>query len=309
MGIEMATSQDFLNWVCGPELRAEYLHYVLLSEQESVRRFAHGTTHQTVYYPEAKAFHVCIPSREEQGAIVEALKALDNKLAINEKVVQSARELMRWRYAEAVGGGTETTTIAAVADVFDGPHATPKKTESGPWFLSISSLSGGRLDLEESAHISEQDFDGWTRRVTPQAGDVLFSYETRLGEAALMPSGVRACLGRRMALLRPREGQVGSRTLLQAFLSERFQATIRECTVHGATVDRIPLSELPSWPIAVPVSDPRQLEGVLSGLDDLASQKDRESAVIAELRDALLPKLISGEIRVRDAEKVVEDAI
>lgn len=29
-----------------------------------------------------------------------------------------------------------TTTIGEIAEIFDGPHATPKKTEVGPWFLS-----------------------------------------------------------------------------------------------------------------------------------------------------------------------------
>ncbi len=38
-------------------------------------------------------------------------------------------------------------------------------------------------------------------------------------------------------------------------------------------------------------------------------QRENESRVLAELRDTLLPKLISGELRIRDVEKVVEDAV
>lgn len=63
MGVEMCTSQDFVNWVCGPDLNPAYLRYILMFEQESIRRFAHGTTHQTMYYPEAKALHAMMPSR------------------------------------------------------------------------------------------------------------------------------------------------------------------------------------------------------------------------------------------------------
>ncbi|MBA3014540.1 MAG: restriction endonuclease subunit S, partial [Proteobacteria bacterium] len=100
------------------------------------------------------------------------------------------------------------TTISEIAAVFDGPHATPKKIEAGPCFLSISSLEKGRLDLTKSAYLSEIDFKKWTKRVTPQKGDLLFSYETRLGEAALMPDGIRACLGRRMGWLRPKRDKV-----------------------------------------------------------------------------------------------------
>ena len=246
-----------------------------------------------------------IPGLKEQRAISAVLGALDDKIAVNDRIVRASRKLIALEYTHAISSGAHSVIIGKIASLFDGPHATPKKTDSGPWFLSISSLNGGRLELGESAHLSEDDFKQWTRRVTPRAGDVLFSYETRLGEAALMPAEIRACLGRRMALLRPHG--VGPVTLLQAFLSSSFQETIRQYSVHGATVDRIPLSEFPSWNINLPMKEPRELENVLGHLNEIAESCESENGVLAELRDALLPRLMSGEIRVRDAEKVVED--
>src|SRR5664280_1065815 len=162
----------------------------------------------------------------------------------------------------------EVRRIGDVAEVFDGPHGTPHKTDAGPWFLSISSLQAGRLALEEPAHLSEEDFARWTRRVTPQSGDVLFSYETRLGEAAIMPAGIRACLGRRMGLLRPWD-EINPRFLLYAYLSPQFQAEIYRRTVRGATVDRIPLNELGDWPISIPDRVTQDaIAEVLGALDD-----------------------------------------
>lgn len=147
------------------------------------------------------------------------------------------------------------TTIGSIAKVYDGPHATPKKLEQGPYFLSISSLDKGRLDLNKSAFLGEEDFKKWTKRVTPKEGDLLFSYETRLGEAALMPSGVRACLGRRMGLLRLNREKVTPEYVLYAYLSPAFQQTIRANTITGATVDRISLNEMPTFPIRIPPID------------------------------------------------------
>lgn len=180
------------------------------------------------------------------------------------------------------------TNLGDVAEIFDGPHATPVKTETGPWFLSISSLKQGQLDLSESAHLSEEDFRKWTRRVTPREGDVLFSYETRLGEAALMPSGIQACLGRRMGLLRPRAGVADSRFLLYAYLGPEFQQTIRERSIHGATVDRIPLVDLPEWPIQLPpFQEQRTLARLLGALDDKIAVNGRISSASLALGDAL----------------------
>ena len=160
------------------------------------------------------------------------------------------------------------TTIGQVAELFDGPHATPVKTDDGPIFLSISSLESGRLDLSKSARLAEEDFKKWTKRVTPRKGDLLFSYETRLGEAALMPDGVRACLGRRMGLLRPRSDKVIPEYLLYAYLSPAFQQTIIANTITGATVDRVALSEMPDFPIRIPgMDEQKKVAGLLKDID------------------------------------------
>jgi type I restriction enzyme, S subunit len=95
MGRPMATSQDFVNWVCGPNIEPHYLKYVLLAENESLWRFASGTTHQTIYYPEAKAFHVCLPPLAEQKAIAAVLGALDDKIELNRRMNATLEAMAR----------------------------------------------------------------------------------------------------------------------------------------------------------------------------------------------------------------------
>lgn len=177
---------------------------------------------------------------------------------------------------------------ADLGEMFDGPHATPTRRSEGPYFLNIASLKSGRLDLTESDHVAPADFAKWTKRVTPRAGDLLFSYETRLGEVALMPDGIEACLGRRMALLRPNRAVVEPKFLLYLYLSPEFQRTIAERTVHGATVPRILLSDMPSWPVGVPPLDQQwAIAEVLGALDDKIAANVR----LIEMADALAAAL------------------
>jgi type I restriction enzyme S subunit len=198
------------------------------------------------------------------------------------------------------------TKFGRLGELFDGPHATPTRIAEGPYFLNISSLKSGRLDLAESDHVSESDFSKWTRRVTPQVGDLLFSYETRLGEAALMPSGVRACLGRRMALLRPDRGRMNPEYLLHFYLSPRFQRTIAERTVHGATVPRIGLATMGDWDVEVPELEEQQtIAATLRSLHAVVDQSGYETGRLARTRDELLPLLMSGKVRVNDASEIV----
>lgn len=179
--------------------------------------------------------------------------------------------------------------LGEIVEIFDGPHATPKKTERGPIFLGISNLVSGRLDLAKTEHLSEEDYSRWTRRVTPRSGDVVFSYETRLGEAALIPTGLRCCLGRRMGLLRPKGEKVESCFLLYAFLGTRFQETLRSRTVHGSTVDRILLNEMGGFPIDVPrkLEEQRAIAHALGTLDDKIELNRQMNETLEEIARAL----------------------
>jgi type I restriction enzyme, S subunit len=182
----------------------------------------------------------------------------------------------------------ETVALRDVAVVYDGPHATPAKTDEGAWYLSISSLNNGRFDFVRSAHLSEVDLPRWTKRVAPQSGDTLFSYETRLGEAAYWEHDVEAALGRRMGLLRPKAGKVEPRYLSYAYLGPQFQEVVRQKTLHGATVDRIPVGDMPSWPLLLPpLAVQRAILRILGSIDRLIENNRRRMEVLEEMARAI----------------------
>ncbi len=198
------------------------------------------------------------------------------------------------------------TTFGHLGELFDGPHATPARRDEGPYFLNISSLTAGRLDLSVSDHVSEEDFAKWTRRVTPEEGDLLFSYETRLGEAALMPAGVRGCLGRRMALLRPQRDVVDPRFLLYYYLSPQFQAVIQQRSIHGATVERILLSSMADWPVQIPpMYRQRAIAEVLGALDDKIAANSRLSSAADGLAAALVKRTLHSASMLGDVADLV----
>ncbi|MBR5637150.1 MAG: hypothetical protein IKW81_09505, partial [Pseudobutyrivibrio sp.] len=123
--------------------------------------------------------------------------------------------------------------------LYDGPHATPPVSNNGAIFLGISNITkDGHIDLTDIKYISEEDLPKWTKRVTPQAGDIVFSYEATLNLYAIIPEGFRGCLGRRMALIRPDEKKAHGKYLYYYFFSPEWRKTVAENTIVGATVDR-----------------------------------------------------------------------
>ena len=204
------------------------------------------------------------------------------------KIIARDKVVVQKAAVPVMAGGWQSARIGDVAEVFDGPHATPKKTSSGPVFLGITTLDHGRLNLSDVEYLSEEDFAKWTRRVTPRAGDVVFSYETRLGEAALIPEGLRCCLGRRMGLVRAKENELDSRFFLYQYLSPAFQAFLRSRTVPGSTVDRIPLIEFPNFPIVLPpINEQRAIAHILGALDDKIELNRRMNETLESIARAM----------------------
>lgn len=76
MGSPMATSQDFVNWVCTEAIDPDWLKWLLVAEVESMKGFGKGSTHTTIYYPELLSLHVALPPLEEQREIVRRIEEL-----------------------------------------------------------------------------------------------------------------------------------------------------------------------------------------------------------------------------------------
>lgn len=296
MGTPMATSQDFINWVCGPKLSPKYLHYLLMCEQDSIRRFAHGTTHQTVYYPEAKAFHVCIPERWYQDAIAAVLGSLDDKIAINDRIVATASQL-----ASTLFMSIEEIAILPIIEVASitmgqsPPGETYNENKEGIPFYQGTRDFGFRHPRKRV----------WCTAVTRRAfdGDVLVSVRAPVGEINVAKE--ECGIGRGVAAVRSAKYP---HVLLQALAANPsiwlpYEA---EGTVFGS-INKKQLTQLMiTWPSSSKVNE---LEKQLASLDDRLRQAEEESATLATLRDVLLPQLISGRLRIRDAERIVEDAL
>lgn len=173
--------------------------------------------------------------------------------------------------------------------LYDGPHATPPTSEDGAVFLGISNITkDGHIDLSDIKHISENDLPKWTKRVTPKAGDIVFSYEATLNLYAIIPEGFWGCLGRRMALIRPDEEKAHGKFLFYYFFSPQWRATIAENTIIGATVDRIPIAKFPEFPIRLPdIETQCRIADILSVYDNLIENNKKQIKLLEEAAQRL----------------------
>ena len=77
MATDMATSQDYVTWTCGPRLRPRFLLLCLRAMRpDLLGRLAMGSTHQTIYVPDIQSIRIPLPPLEEQDQLVERRQAL-----------------------------------------------------------------------------------------------------------------------------------------------------------------------------------------------------------------------------------------
>jgi len=71
----MATSQDFVTWTCGPELRADFLlHTLRVMRPFLLGNLATGSTHKTIYFPDLMDLRVLMPSLDAQDYAVQSVQ-------------------------------------------------------------------------------------------------------------------------------------------------------------------------------------------------------------------------------------------
>lgn len=166
--------------------------------------------------------------------------------------------------------------IKDICKIYDGPHATPQKTADGPVYLGIDAITDdGKIDPNQFSHLSEKDYIKWTKRVTPQYGDIVFSYEATLGRYALIPQDFCGCLGRRLAVIRNISQDIDTTWLYYYFRSAEWANFIQSKIVKGSTVNRISIEDFPHYTIpCVPIETQKKVVNVLSKIDHKIKAND-----------------------------------
>lgn len=183
----------------------------------------------------------------------------------------------------------QTASIQDVCDlVVDCPHSTPIWTTDGALVFRSNNIRNGRLDLSQRSFTTEAEYMRRVGRAVPSSGDVIITREAPMGEVALIPPGVRGCLGQRMVLLRPKPGVMDGRFLVYALMSPRVQHEIGTHDGSGSTVSnlRIPVLKALQLPCP-PLRTQWAIADVLGTLDD----KIELNRQTAETLDALAQSL------------------
>lgn len=116
MANNMATSQDYWNWVCGPSLNPEYLAWVLRGMRQEINAAVAGSTHKTIYQTTAASFRIPVPPLVEQERIAcyinEQTARIDELISESEDLITLSQERRAALITAAVTGQINVRTAA-----------------------------------------------------------------------------------------------------------------------------------------------------------------------------------------------------
>jgi type I restriction enzyme, S subunit len=287
-------------------------------------------------------FPIALPSLMEQRAIASILGTLDDKIDLNHRMNETLETMARAIFKDwFVDLGPTRAKMEGRA-----PYLAPRIWELFPDRLDnegrpqgwIGSIIGQEVAVVGGSTPSTKNPEYWNGHIawaTPKdlsslSSPVLLSTERQITDAGLsqissglLPVGTvllssRAPIGYIAIAQTPTAinqgfiGMVCDRRLSNTFVWLWTQANMETVlqNANGSTFQEI--SKTNFRPIVVTIATPDVLQSFDQAVGPLFSRvvsNEKENHSLATTREFLLPKLMSGEVRLKDAAKVAEAAL
>ena len=310
---------------CNPR----YLFYALMATRKELLGLANGGAQRNLSCRVIKEFPVPAPQLAIQNRIAEILGSLDDKIELNRRMNETleamARAIFRSWFVDfdpvrikARGGdptaelGLSPEIAALFPDSFQDselgeiPEGWKASTVGEEFKLTMGQSPPGESYNSSGEGIpfyqGKTDY-GWRfpeRRLSctsptrfAEEGDTLVSVRAPVG--ALNVANERCCIGRGLAAVRHLTGSLSLTYYAMGELSENFKVFEESGTVFGS-ITKQGFVGLPF--VAPPLEIANAFDQLVGALDLQIAANERESKSLAETRDYLLPRLLSGELEL-----------
>ncbi len=207
--------------------------------------------------------------------------------------------------------GWSIGSIGIIAEVIDCLHAKkPALLPTGRPYLQLNNIrNDGLLDTSKLSFISEPDYNKWISRIEVSEGDCVITNVGRVGAVAQIPPAFRAAMGRNMTAIRLRKEWPYPSFLVELLQSSEMRDEIERLTDVGTILNALNVRNIPLLRCVLADHDIiAAFESACRPLRTAMEANLARSGTLATLRDTLLPRLISGQLRLPEAEAMLEEA-
>lgn len=229
-----------------------------------------------------------LPPIGEQRAIAATLNALDEKIESNRAIVELVPKLIRTRVEAALAIGVAGIPVADLASFVNGGAYTKGASGVGRMVLRIAELNSGPGGSTVYNDIEVPD------EKTARAGDILMSWSGSLGVYRWFRD--EAIINQHIFKVIPTDYPAWLVFDRLEAVMPVFQGIAKD---KATTMGHIQRGHLETTRVQMPQDDAiAELDAIVEPLWERLLLAERENVAAASLRDALLPQLLSGRIRV-----------
>ncbi|MDW3714566.1 restriction endonuclease subunit S [Pseudomonas sp. 2023EL-01195] len=341
-------NQDVKAVLPRPGVSSRFVPYLLVGNHDRLHAKVDSAGHGTgrLNTEAVLSFPVWVPDLKEQERIADVGESLDDRITLlretNATLEAIAQALFKSWFvdfdpvrAKAEGRqpeGMDPTTAALFPDSFEESELglVPKGWTVMPIGEAVECVGGGTPDTKNEAYWQPEEFS-WSspKDLSGQQSPVLLSTERKLSaqglakvSSGLLPSGTllmssRAPIGY-LAIaqieLAVNQGYIamlpgGRLPVLYLLFWCRMNMEVIKGRANGSTFMEISKKAFRPIPALVPSAEVlAAFEQVVGPLFERLVANERQAQTLTQLRDTLLPRLISGQLRLPEAEQAVEEA-
>jgi len=331
----VSTNQGFRSLILRDGYEPEFFYYLLKSNTDYLRAHASGTTFGELTGSTLKGLSFRIPPLPEQRAIAHVLGTLDDKIELNRRMNQTletmAQALFKSWFVNFEPFRDQGMHDSALGEIPVGWRVG--KLEEIAYFVKGVSYRSDDLQDSDVALVTLKSVargGGYQPQgLKPYTGEYESEQELRPGEVIVAHTDLTQkaeVLGRAarvqahpavrtlvasldLVIVRPTQHKASNEFLYGLLSRDEFQEHAYGYA-NGTTVLHLSTKALPEYQCIIPplniISDYTR---IISPLYQLFDSNEMQSSILVSIRDTLLPKLLSGEIRVRDAERFLERAL
>ena len=294
---ELCTNQGFKSIVPNENIDYLFLYYLLKYNKSNIENLGSGTTFKEISATVMKNFEVKIPkSKNEQRKIALILDLIDNKIELNNKInnnlEQQAKAIYQQMFVENANLEWSEGTLSDIADITMGQSpsgSSYNEDGTGTIFFQGRAEFGFRFPTVRL-------FTTEPKRMAC-ANDTLMSVRAPVGDFNVAHTD--CCIGRGLAAIHSKNNHQSFVLYTMFSLKKQLDVFNGQGTVFGS-INRKALNDMP---ILIPnVERIKEFENIVAPMDSTIRNNYDEICRLQEIRDSLLPRLMSGEIDASDID-------
>lgn len=312
-----------------------YYFFKTRNGHQQLLNASHGSVQINIAKRETvESIPINIPDIDTQNTITEILSSLDNKIALNNAINKNLEDLAqelfkRWfvdfefpnengEPYKSSGGemvesemgeipkGWEISCIDDITDIVT-KGTTPttiggRFTERGINFIKVESITETGTFIKSKFSFIDDETNILLKRSIIQEGDVLFSIAGTIGRVAIATKSILpANTNQAIAIIRPTISMIDS-YFLKILMSSTLIQNDTQANIVQAVQANLSLGVIKKTKFILPAYQLISLfKNITSDIFEQIEVLSEEIEYLINLRDILLPKLISGELEVNDA--------